>query len=160
MLSAAELRPLAEIVDYDGLIAAMRARAAERKLALSAGENAIVAGLPDKYLPKLIGTNPVRRLGMASLGAVLGVLGAKLILVADEEAERKFSSRLKRHNPNLVRSGTETQLAQRHAQRMGRKGARSRWAKTTPEERSEVARKLNKLRWDRPKIVEVKRAAT
>jgi hypothetical protein len=138
----------------------MRARAAERKLAISAQENALVAGLPDKYLPKLIGTNPVRRLGMASLGAVLGVLGAKLILVADEEAELKFGKRLKRHNPNLVRvrSGTEAQLAERHAQRMGRKGGRARWAGTTAEERSEVARKLNKLRWGKPKIVEVKRA--
>ncbi len=152
--------PLATIHDYDGLIAAMRVRAQERKLALSADENAAIAGLPDKYLPKLIGANPVRRLGMASLGAVLGVLGAKLVMVADEEAELKFAKRLKRHNPNLVRSGTEAQLAERHAARMGRKGGRARWAGTTPEERSEVARKLNKLRWGKPKIVEVKRAAT
>jgi hypothetical protein len=151
--------PLAEFNTYEGMIAALRSHAATRQLALSDAANAAVAGLPDKYLQKLLSKTPIRRLGVASLGAVLGVLGAKLILVADEEAEKKFGPRLKRHNPNLVRSATEGQLAQRHAQRMGRKGARSRWAKTTPEERSEVARQLNKLPWSKPKITEVKRAA-
>jgi hypothetical protein len=141
--------PLAEITDYKSMIAAMRARAAERKLALSAEENAIVAGLPSKYLQKLLGSSPVRRLGMASLGPVLGVLGAKLVLVDDAEAERRYGSRVKQHDPRLVRSGTEAQLAERHVQRMGRKGGRARWANTTPEERSEAARQLNKLRWSK-----------
>jgi hypothetical protein len=160
MLSAAELRPLAEIVDYDSMIAAMRARAAERKLALSASENAVVAGLPDKYLQKLIGSLPVRRLGMASLGPVLSVLGIKLIMVEDADAERRYGPRLKRHNPRLIRTGTEARLAERHVVRMGRKGGRARWAGTTAQERSEAARKLNQLRWRRPKITEIKRAAT
>jgi hypothetical protein len=159
MLSAAELQPLAEIFSYDDLVAALRARATDRQIALSAEENAIVAGLPCRYLQKLIGSSPVRRLGMASLGPVLGVLGAKLVLVDDAEAERRYGRRLKRHNPNLIRSGTEAQLAERHARRMGRKGGRARWAGTTAEERSEIARQLNRLRWSKPRVVEAKRAA-
>jgi hypothetical protein len=149
-----------QIVDYQTLLDALRSRAIQQQVALSAPENAALAGVPDQYLGKVLGTRPVRRLGPSSLGAVLGLLGCRLVLVVDKEAMRKYGSRVKRHNPNLVRSATEPQLAERHAQRMGRKGARSRWSKTTPEERSEVARNLNRLRWSKPKIVEMKRAAS
>ncbi len=152
--------PLAEITDYDGLVAAMRARAQERKLALSSDENAAIAGLPDKYLPKLIGTNPVRRLGMISLGAVLGVLGVKLLLVADEDAERKFGLRLKTRNEKLVR-GTTTYfvLTERKLRRNQEKGRKSRWSKLTKEEKSEIMRGVVRARWSKPRGAEAKRAA-
>jgi hypothetical protein len=152
--------PLA-ITDYEGLIAAMRVRAQERRLALSAEENAIVAGLPDKYLPKLIGSNPIRRLGMASLGAVLGVLGAKLMLVADEEAEKKIGPRLKIRNENLVR-GTTTYfvLTERKLRKNQEKGRKSRWSKLTKEERSEIMRGVVRARWSKPRAPEVRRAAS
>ena len=34
-----------------------------------------------------------------------------------------------------------------HYSAMGKKGSKSRWAKTTPEERSEYARRMGKARW-------------
>jgi hypothetical protein len=150
---------IAQVTDYRTLLNALRARATEQQLALSAPENAQVCGLPDQYLGKVLGTRPVRRLGVVSLGPILAALGCRLVLVIDEEAERKYGPRLKRHNSALIRTGTEAQLAERHARRMGRKGGRARWAGTTAKERSEVARQLNKLRWSKPRITEVKRAA-
>jgi hypothetical protein len=149
-----------QIVDYQTLLDALRSRAIEQQVALSAPENSALAGVPDQYLGKVLGTRPIRRLGPTSLGAVLGLLGCRLVLVVDKEAMRKYGSRVKRHNPALVRASSEAQLAERHARRMARKGGRARWAGTTAEERSEAARQLNKLRWGKPKIVEVKRAAT
>jgi hypothetical protein len=155
------LRPLSEIRDYEGLVQALRSRATELKLALSAEENAAVAGVAASYIPKLIGSNPIKRIGMVSLGALLGLTGSKLLLVVDEEAEQRYGPRLKIRNDNLVRSAvTEVRLTRRFLQKIGRKGARSRWDNTTPEQCSEVARQLNKLRWSKPRITEIKRAAT
>ncbi len=84
-------RELAEINctnGYAGLLAAMRARVAERQIALSGEAVAEVAGLPRGYLQKILSPLPksradVRRIGIASLGPVLGVLGVKLLMVED-----------------------------------------------------------------------------
>jgi hypothetical protein len=43
-------------------------------------------------LAKLIGRNPVRRLGMMSLGPVLSVLGIKLAMIEDPEALERYGS--------------------------------------------------------------------
>ena len=81
-----EPRVLAEFSDYSGMIAAFRARAAERKIAVSSESASHVAGLTDQYLAKLLAPRPVRRIGMLSLAPMLGVLGVKLVMVEDEEA--------------------------------------------------------------------------
>jgi hypothetical protein len=53
---------------YAGLIDAMRARAQERRIALSSADFAAVSGLPSYYCNKLLAANPVRRIGAISLG--------------------------------------------------------------------------------------------
>jgi hypothetical protein len=65
---------LGDVTDYESLLDTLRARAVERQIAVSGDANE-VAGLPTGYIQKLIGPRPVRRIGMMSLGAVLGVLG-------------------------------------------------------------------------------------
>jgi hypothetical protein len=146
----------AEATNYDELLAAFRARAAERKLVLSDEATADVAGLPAKYLPKLIGSNPVRRIGMISLAPVLGVLGLKILIVEDEEAVARYGSQLKLRNDNLVHGGIlEIRLTDRHMRKIRKRGGQNRWAKLTAKQRSALGRKLNKIRWSKPRLVEV-----
>jgi hypothetical protein len=153
--------PLAEIFNYDELVAALRARAAEQKLALSAPENSQVSGLTDGYIAKLIGSNPPKRIGMASLGPILAVCGVKLVLLADEEAEQRYGPRLKRRNENLVHADvTYRSLTRRFMQKIGRKGGNARRDKLTPEQRSEIARNAVLARWSKSRIVKIKQAAT
>lgn len=91
---------LAEIKDYAELIGALRARAAQRKIALSSIEITQLAGLPDRYLTKVLappsgkkGQN-FRALGHISMGPVLTVLGVKLHLVEDFEAMERLKGRI------------------------------------------------------------------
>jgi hypothetical protein len=117
-----------------------------------------VAGLPDRYLGKLLAPKPVRRIGMISLAPVLAVLGAELWLVGNPEAVRRFGSRLKKRNDNLVRGGTTViELSHRFMRKIQAKGRKARFAKMTAEQRSELARELNRIRWSKPKVTETKR---
>ena len=151
------LTVLASFTDYAGMLQAFRDRANERKISMSDEDTATIAGLPDKYLAKLLAPRPVRRIGMLSLGPVLGVLGAKLLLVVDEEACRRLESRkdvrLKQRNGNLVRSAATTHvLTRRFMQKIGRIGGKTRWKKQRKRDavakaKSDKARKAALIRW-------------
>jgi hypothetical protein len=101
---------LAEFSTYPEMLAAFRIRANELKIARSNETTAAVAGLTPGYLAKLLAPKPVRRIGMDSLGPVLGVLGVKLLMVVDEQAiarlamlgAKREDMRLKVRNENLV----------------------------------------------------------
>ncbi len=69
------MQPLAEIVDYDTLIVAPRARADE--LEISRETISGVAGLSDRYASKVLSLRRIRRIGLESLGPLLDVLGLK-----------------------------------------------------------------------------------
>ena len=57
-------RVIAEVTDYQDMLAALRARYNE--LQINGERFDEFAGLPRGYLSKLIGARPVRRLGMIS----------------------------------------------------------------------------------------------
>lgn len=78
------MQPLAEITDYNSLLAALRARADE--LQISRETIDAVAGLPERYSNKLLSLSMIKRIGMTSLGPLLGALSLKLIAVSDDEA--------------------------------------------------------------------------
>jgi hypothetical protein len=86
------LEALAEITDYDSLIQALRARANELSISRETIDN--LAGLPDRYANKVLSTGGRKRIGMQSLGLLLGALGLKLIAVPDEEALARNRSRM------------------------------------------------------------------
>ena len=65
-------RVIGEFTDYNELITALRARAAE--LNLSGADADRLSGLPDRYAQKLLGPQQIRRLGATSLGPFLGAL--------------------------------------------------------------------------------------
>jgi hypothetical protein len=90
---------------YQALVDAMRARAQERKIAITSPHVAAMANLPE-FICKLLSVHPVRRIGMISLGPLLGVLGMKLIAVPDESAVARYSGKLEKRNESCVHTGT------------------------------------------------------
>src|SRR6516165_5415447 len=84
-------RVLGEFSDYNELISALRARAAE--LNLSGETIDAVSGLPAHYASKLLGPSQIRRLGAVSFGPFFGALAVRGVLVEDKAAVAKLRSR-------------------------------------------------------------------
>jgi len=74
---------LAEIRDYRELITALR----REVIGLNVRWETLdaIAGLPERYLAKLLAPVPMRGIGRVSLGPLLGTIGCKLVLVRDGE---------------------------------------------------------------------------
>lgn len=155
------MRQLAEATDYNGLIAAIRNRADELQVAGETIDE--VAGLPARYSAKLLGPNQVRRIGAVSLGPLLGALALKLIIVEDEDALRQYGSRLKRRNPNLVRSKRNTVVhwtrTTHEYRKMGLIGGPLSRTYMSKERASEIGRKAAQARWSKPRVAQVKGSA-
>jgi hypothetical protein len=91
---------------YPALIGALRMRAQELGSRVSGETLDEVSGLAAGYVGKLLSVNPVRRLGMKSLGPLLGALGLALIVAEDEAAMARCGKRLTRRDERLVRALT------------------------------------------------------
>jgi hypothetical protein len=98
VVSQRELAQVTHADGYAGLIAAFRVRAQERRIAITGADVAKVSGLADYYVAKLLARNPVKRVGMISLGPLLGVLGLKLVVTEDLDAVVRFGSQIKQAN--------------------------------------------------------------
>jgi hypothetical protein len=74
---------IAEVREYSEFTAALRAWIVE----LGTNYECVggLAGLPDRYLAKLISATPVRNFSRVSLGATLGALCLKLLVAVDAE---------------------------------------------------------------------------
>jgi hypothetical protein len=142
-----EPRIVGEFDAYPGLLAALRARIAELNVA---GERLDeLAGLPRGYFQKLIGTRPKKRLGMQSLGDVFGALAIKAVLVEDEAALARISSRLVKRK-YVVRSRTwHVEFSHQFLRKIGAMGGRQRAANQTPAQRRRSARYAALARWHR-----------
>ena len=97
-------RQLAEVTDYPGLLVALRSRADELQVARETIDE--ISGLPARYSGKILGLKQVRRIGMLSLGPLLGALGVKLIMVEDAAALKLVAGRLRKRAEGCVRSAT------------------------------------------------------
>lgn len=122
------------IRDFETLRAALAQR--KRDLRMSNLELDHVAKLQSGYTGKIMcGT---KRPGDMSLPALLGALGAELVLVpsrAGEPAEVKAEH-------GAARDALKKVLSAR-----GKKGAAKRLLRTTAAERSRHAKKMNRVRW-------------
>jgi hypothetical protein len=156
------MKPLAEIRTYDDLSAALRLRAESLKISRETID--AISGLQPGYAGKLLAPVPIKTLSRVSLGAMLGALGVKLILVPDVEMMAKIEKRLikrrrrvdagelmlakyshkKRGNPNgkrnpeLMRLLRMKQLANQSdddRKRLARKAARARWGRRSNRSR-------------------------
>jgi len=76
-----------EIRGYSDLITVFRTRCDELQISRETVD--FVGSLPSGYAGKILSINHVKRIGPASLGPLLDVLGLKLIAVADEPDEPK-----------------------------------------------------------------------
>jgi hypothetical protein len=142
-----EPRIIGEFDAYPGLLAALRARIAELDVA---GERLDeLAGLPRGYFQKLIGTRPKKRLGMQSLGDVFGALAIKAVLVEDEAALARISSRLVRRKYVVRTAASHVEISHRFLRKIGAMGGKARDAKLTPQQRRSLGRKLAAYRWHR-----------
>jgi hypothetical protein len=86
------MRNLGVVRNYSELHAALRRRADELNVSRATLDS--VAGLADGHSSKILGPGQVKKLGHVSLGALLGGLGLKIVLVEDEAALRRIQSRL------------------------------------------------------------------
>lgn len=152
------MRQLAEATDYDGLIAAIRNRAAELQVAGETLDE--IVGLPNRYCAKLIGPKPIRRLGAISLGPILGALALKLIVVEDSEALRRVAGRLRKRDSRRVRNSVvHVTRTKREFQKMGRIGGPLSRTYMSKERASEIGRKAAQARWSKPRVAQVKGSA-
>jgi hypothetical protein len=150
---------LATITDYPSFLFALRARVAERQIAISSDEAAHVAGLSDRRLSQILSLRTlrnigsVRRIGMTSLAPVLGLLGVQLLMVEDPEAIKRFCSRIKLRNSNLVHTSVvhHTQTI-KFLKAIGKKGGRARMHTMDAKQRSASARNAARARWRKPKV--------
>ena len=143
-------RVIGEFNDYSGLVAALRTRIGELNVPLDQLDE--IAGLPTRYLSKILGPAQVRRFSMQSLSPLLGALGLKCLFVVDQEAVARFGARLRPRDRRAIRSGTtEVRFSQRFMRKIQAKGRKARFDKMTPQQRSALARKLNRIRWAKVK---------
>lgn len=167
-----ERRELGVFADPDGLVTLLRARQVEIGLSNEGLERlcGFAAGQVDKYL----GPSREKAPGAFVLATLMDALGVSGALYVDPakvarlskawaREGRRSSSSVRVETPRVskrlvkrvmldfgrkrmasVPAGARTELA--------RKAAQSRWAKTTEEERSQVAIYMNAVRWGRRKI--------
>jgi hypothetical protein len=146
------MKPLATARTYDELILGLRARADELKISRETID--AISGLQSGYASKLLAPVPIRTLSRVSLGAMLGSLGLKIILVEDAETLQKIEKRLMKRRRRLD-ADAEMPTAKKRKRRGIFKGDQQ-WGRImraratmlrTPEQRSAHARKAAKARW-------------
>jgi hypothetical protein len=110
-------------------LAAMRDRADARGFAISGETSHAVAGLSDRRLSQIMSIKTVRpgrnvrRIGIGSLGPVLGFLGCELWLVEDPAAMKLYDKRLeKRMEIKVQRTIIHHFQKVKTLREMGRKG--------------------------------------
>jgi hypothetical protein len=77
---------------WGALVEAFRRAVAYRNTTLEAVSE--LGGLPARYANKLLAPEPMRNIGPISLGALLGALGVKLVMVQDDDAFARVADRL------------------------------------------------------------------
>ena len=141
-------RVIGEFSDYNELISALRARAAELNLSGQAIDT--VSGLADRYAAKLLGPQQIRRLGATSFGPFFGALAVRGVLVEDKAAVAKLRSRTTPRNERYVRNGVvHVQLTRRFFQKIGRIGGENSRKYLGKRLIKQLARKAAAARWGR-----------
>jgi hypothetical protein len=107
------------------------------------------SGLHRGYLSKLVGANPIRRLGMTSFGPVLAGLGLRLLVIEDPERTARLKSRVPPRSNSYSRTVyTLHTLTDRKWSQIQKLGRAARWKRLSKKQRSEIMRavRLRKMR--------------
>lgn len=157
------------ITDYDGLVAACRARADQLNISRDTIDE--VAGLPKGYTSKALMAEPFggksatggrlssRNLGRVSLGPMLGALGIALVVVEDPEAMARTVRRRSARNKSQVRmltggkhSGVTIRLSVRHMKKLAKLATAARAKKIPRWKRIRIAKQAARARWKREAV--------
>ena len=143
---------IAEIRSYSDFTAALRAWIATNNTTYES-INAI-AGLQDGYLAKMIAATPVRSFSRISLGATLGALGVKLLLVVDAEKLAAIRPQFTPRKKNALNSMLSERVPVKRPYAAFRgnpvlaKMLHDQWmVRSTPQRRRKIAAKAAKARW-------------
>ena len=154
-------RIIAEVRSADGLpglIEAFRRAVEVRNTTYESVSD--LCGLPSRYVAKILSPVPRRGLGWISLGALLGALGVKLLMVDDEAALAVVAKRYKSRDPRgRTRHALKAVRAKKHGKRrrfLNTPGApqllHSRFMLlTTRSQRVKWAKRAARARWGKPR---------
>jgi hypothetical protein len=140
--------------NYAELVDAFRKRCHELGAAMEQLDE--IAGLPARYVSKLLAPVSVKAFGPISLGPLLGSLGVKLVMVEDPEA----FARVKRRLVRSAHAGSKM-LARRNRHGgfqmwrgnpdLARKIRMRQILKQTPQQRRRTAKHAAMIRWSEVK---------
>jgi hypothetical protein len=138
---------IGEATDLDALVEILR----QRKAALQLSDQLVdeLAGLSAGHTGKVLGAAPTKFLGRISLGALLGALALRLVVVEDREALARVGKRWERREDSRVHdNGRISRLAIRRVRpiimsELARKGAAARWKNATADDRRAAAELMN-----------------
>jgi hypothetical protein len=151
-------RILATVVDYAGLVAALRSWVHELGTTFECIDH--VAGLPTRYCAKLLGPVPVRGLNKTSMGPLLATLGLRLSVIVDEPQLERIRRRLlpsmwppgrkaiERHKfMEAAAALAKVEHASRLASEWGKRAVAAKLARMSPEARQRQASRAANVRW-------------
>jgi hypothetical protein len=150
---ARQLATITHSDGYAGLLSALQARALERRISLGGAAAAQVAGLPVGYLQKILSPIPksrknVRRIGVTSLGPVLGILGVKLVMFADPEAIARYGSKIPVRQERSVRtSAVHLHFSRQFLAKIGALGGANSRKNISRRRARAIAKKAAAARW-------------
>jgi hypothetical protein len=145
---------LGEARNYDELIALFRQRCAELGTSMERLDD--IAGLPARYVSKLLAPAPVKGIGRVSLGPLLGALGLVLIVDVDSVAFERVKRRLIRNAKNAgcmlaQKNGRKKLMIFRGNPDLARLSRKQQIAKQSKRKRREIAYNAAMVRWRRRK---------
>jgi hypothetical protein len=160
-----EPRQIATVRDYAQLHAALRARAEELRLSRETID--AISGLQSGYSGKLLAPVPIKGLGPATLGPILGAMGVFIVLVEDVEMLERYaarqpkkSERFGRHTgqdvPANIRGRGWALLPLVTDSEFQRVMRCRQLATQGPAERKRIARKAARARWKRRRATKVR----
>jgi hypothetical protein len=147
-----EQRVIAEVRDYNGFTAGLRAWIAELGTTYESVNDLV--GLAPNYLAKMISRSPTRSFSRMSLGNTLAGLGLKILLVVDAEKLAEMRPRYavrkkQKHTSAAIPAQKSTPL--RGNPELARFYAHRRVLLQSPQRRRAIARRAIRIRWRRAK---------
>jgi transcriptional regulator with XRE-family HTH domain len=146
---------IGSFVDYDSLIAQLRARISAVGLSYAALEE--ITGMAEGAAGKYLADARVKHLSVDSLLKISEAVGIRMLVVTDERLLRKYRPLYEQRETRKIHARGRAKLGAVTMKRvrpivlseLGRRGAAARNAKLGPEVRRELARAAARARWAR-----------
>jgi len=150
------------VAHYAQLLDAIRLRVAELGISYDLIDE--FAGLADGYFSKLMCDPPIKRMGSMTLFLVLQTLGLQVVLANDVKALARTQKRFKKrgaphHTQGKLAGQAATHLYQDFLFLRAQKGGLARAAKVSYREASRLGRRGAKLRWAKARASAAAQAA-